>query len=162
MREIAEHEAQRVAQLAIGLDIGLDDVRADAQILGVVGAHRPQPQDLGAGLADDVLRRHDIAERLRHLAPVLVDDEAMGEHRVERRAAARAAAFQQRGLEPAAMLVGAFEIERGRPFQIGALLQHEGMGRAGVEPDVENVVDLLPIGGVVDEAVEEALLARPS
>ncbi len=112
MGEIAEQEAQRVAELAVGLDIGLDDVGADAEILGIVGAHGPEAQDLGAGLADHVLRRHHIAERLRHLAPVLVDDEAVRDHRLVGRAAARAASFQQRGLEPAAMLVGAFEIER--------------------------------------------------
>ena len=56
------------------------------------------------------------------------------------------------------MLVGAFEIERGRPFEIGALLEHEGVGRAGIEPDVENVVDLLPFAGIVDQPCEEALL----
>ena len=37
-------------------------------------AHRdPQPDDLGAALLDDVLRRHHVAERLRHLAPFEVD-----------------------------------------------------------------------------------------
>jgi len=41
MGEIAEQEAQRVPELAIGLHIRLDDVGADAQILGVVGAHGP-------------------------------------------------------------------------------------------------------------------------
>ena len=101
-----------------------------------------------------------VAERLRHLSPVLGHDEAVRQHRVVGRAAARAAAFQQRGMEPAAMLVGAFEIEDGRPFQVRPLLQHEGMRGAGIEPDVEDVVDLLPFGRVVGIA-EEALLARP-
>ena len=36
MGEIAEHEAERVPQLAVGFDIRLDDVLADAQILGIV------------------------------------------------------------------------------------------------------------------------------
>ena len=94
MGEIAEHEAERVPELAVGFDIGLDDVLADAQILGVVGAHGPDPQDLCAGLADHILRRHHIAERLRHFAPVLVHYEAVGDHGVIRRAAARAARFQ--------------------------------------------------------------------
>ncbi len=35
------------------------------------------------------------------------------------------------------------------------VFQHEGVGRAGVEPDVENVVDLLPV--LVGERAEEAL-----
>ena len=81
----------------------------------------------------------------------------MGEHGLVRRAAARAAGLEQRGLEPAAMLVRAFEIERGRPGEVGADLEHEGVGRAGVEPNIEDVVDLLPLCRVVDEAAEEAL-----
>ena len=36
MGEIAEQEAQRVSELAVGLDIGLDDLGADAQVLGIV------------------------------------------------------------------------------------------------------------------------------
>ena len=46
--------------------------------------------DLGAALLDDFLRRDGVAERLRHLAAVDVDHEAVGEHFAERRASARA------------------------------------------------------------------------
>ena len=74
-------------------------------------------------LFDHVLRRGDVAERLRHFAPVLVEHEAVGEHDVERRAAARAAAFQQRGLKPAAMLVGAFEIHHRLVAAVGLALE---------------------------------------
>ena len=104
----------------------------------------------------DLLRRDDVAERLRHLAALLVEREAVGQHGVVGRAAARAAALQQRGMEPAAMLVRAFEIEVGRPLQVGIALQHEGVRRAGVEPDVEDVRDLLVVVGIVLVA-EEAL-----
>src|SRR5262245_11732980 len=55
------------------------------------------------------------------------------------------------------MLVGPFEIERGGPFEIEPLLQNEGVGRARVEPNVENVAGLLPFGGISDEVGEEAL-----
>ena len=91
MGEIAEQIAERIPELAVGFDIGLDDVGTDAQVLGIVGAHGPQPQDLRTRLADHVLRRHHIAERLRHLAPVLVEHEAVRHDRVVRGAAARAA-----------------------------------------------------------------------
>ena len=37
------------------------------------------------------------------------------------------------------MLVRAFEIDVGRPFQVRAVFQREGVGRARVEPDVEDV-----------------------
>ena len=60
VRQRAEHPADGVAQLAIGIDIGLDDFRADAQIFGIVGARHPQAQDVGAVLVDDVLRRDHI------------------------------------------------------------------------------------------------------
>ena len=44
-------------------------------------AHRhPQPEDLGAALLDHVLRRDDVAERLRHLAAFEVDQEAVRQH----------------------------------------------------------------------------------
>ena len=50
---------------------------------------------------------------LGHLAALLVQHKAVGQHALVGRAAARADAFQQRGLEPAAMLVGAFQIKIG-------------------------------------------------
>ena len=93
--------------------------------------HHPQPQDVDAVLVRDLLRRGDVAEGLRHLASLLVHHEAIGQHRLERRHAARADRFQQRRLEPAAMLVGAFQIQIGRPGQ-AARLQHEGVRRAGL------------------------------
>jgi len=157
MREIAEHPAQRVAELAIGIDGGLQDFGTDAQIIGVIGSRDPHPQNIGARLFHHVLRRHHIAERLRHLAAVLVENEAVGEHRVVRRDPARAARFQQRGVEPAAMLVGAFEIHHrvgaavllaanaGEAGEVLGVFEHEGVGRARIEPDVENVVDFFPI-----------------
>jgi hypothetical protein len=37
MGERAEHPAHGVAQLAIGLDEGLEDLLADAQIVGIIG-----------------------------------------------------------------------------------------------------------------------------
>src|SRR5215472_13101719 len=75
-------------------------------------------------------------------------------------------------MKPAAMLVRAFEIhhrigpavllstDAGEARKRLGILEHEGMRRAGVEPDVENVVDLLPV--LVAELAEEALArARP-
>ena len=55
------------------------------------------------------------------------------------------------------MLVGAFEIEVGRPLEVRPLLQHEGVRGAGIEPDVEDVAHLLVGGNVVDQAAEEPL-----
>ena len=96
MMQRAEHPANRIAQLAVGLDGVFEDFRADALVVGVVASGHPQPQDVGAGLLDDRLRLDGIAERLRHFAAVFVLREAVGQHDVERRATAGAAAFQQR------------------------------------------------------------------
>ncbi len=157
MHEVAEQPADGVAQLAVGLDRGLEDFRPDPQVVGIVRRAHPHAQDVGAGRLDHVLRRHRVAERLRHLAPVLVEREAVGQHDVERRDAAGAAAFEQRGVKPAAVLVGALEIhhgvvaavlpaaDAGEGRKALRVLQREGVGRAGVEPDVEDVVDLLPV-----------------
>ena len=76
-----------------------------ADVLAVVDHRHPEPQHVGAALLHHVLRRDGVAERLRHLAALLVDDEAVREHLIERRAAARADADEQRAVEPAAVLV---------------------------------------------------------
>ena len=93
-----------------------------------------------------------VAERLRHLAPVAVDDEAVGQHALVGRRVARADRLEQRGVEPAAVLVGALEVELGRPAQLGARLEHGGVAAARVEPDVEDV-------GLLAEALAAALRA---
>ena len=71
------------------------------------------------------------------------------------------------------MLVGAFQIhhlvdaavafahDAGEAGEMACVAEHVGMGRAGIEPDVENVVDLLVIGRIVvgrEEAPRRALL----
>ncbi len=86
-----------------------------------------------------------LPERLRHLHAVLVEGEAVGHHRVVGRAPPRAAGLEHRGVEPAAVLVGALEVDARRPDAVGAVAQHEGVGRARVEPDVEDVGDDLPV-----------------
>jgi hypothetical protein len=47
------------------------------------------------------------------------------------------------------MLVGAFEIDIGRPFQVRTVFQREGVGAATVEPDIKDVHDLCPLRMVV-------------
>ena len=42
-----------------------------------------------------------------------------------------------------------------KPRKVHGVFQHEGVGRAGIEPDVADVVDLLPF--LVGERAEEAL-----
>ena len=56
--------------------------------------------------------------RLRHLAAFAVDDEAVRQQRLVRRHAVQHARHEQRRVEPAAVLVGAFEIEIGREARV--------------------------------------------
>ena len=136
----AEHPAQRVPELAVGLDRALDDAGPETDVARVVRGRHPQAQDVGAGVLHDVLRRHGVALGLRHLLlALLVEDEAVRQHHVERRPRPRAAALQQRGLEPAAMLVGAFQVhdavlaavaqaaDAGEARKLLGVLQREGM-----------------------------------
>ena len=171
MREGAEHPANRVAQLAIIVADRFQDFGADALIVGVVDAGHPQTQDVGARNADDVLREGLVAERLRHFAAALIEREAVGQHDVKRRATARAAAFQKRGLKPAAMLVRAFEIhdrvfaavdrppDAGQSRKVLGVLEDEGVRRARIEPDFDQVVDLVISRGVVLRPEEPLLRA---
>src|SRR3546814_19711042 len=84
----------------------------------------------------------------------------MGQYRLVRRAAAGAAAFEQARLEPAAMLVAAFEVKVGAvgrsvaadqsgPF---AAFEQEGVGAARIEPDVDDVGDAPVIGRCISVA----------
>ena len=109
----AEHPAHRIAQLAVSLDSVLEDFRPDALVVRIVGGAHPESEDVGAGLRHHLLRLDGVADRLGHLAAVLIKREPVGEHDVEGSAAARAAAFKQRGLKPTAVLVGAFQIHHG-------------------------------------------------
>ena len=157
VRQRAEHPAQPVAQLAVGVDGRLEDLGPNALVLGVVHARHPQAEDVGARLLDDVLRGDDVAERFRHLAPVLGHREAVGQHRVVGRTPARAARFEQGRVEPAAVLVRALQIEVGRPFQVRPPLQAEGVGGTRIEPHVEDVGYHVPARVVVARPEEARL-----
>ena len=148
--ERAEQIAEGVAELAILVGDAAQDLLADAVVLGEVDRQRPQPQDVGAMLLHQVERVDRVAEALGHFHALGIHREAVGQHRVIGRPAAGAAGFEQRRLEPAAVLVRAFEIEVGGPALLGpfAAFEREDMGAAAVEPDVEDVADALIIGGV--------------
>ena len=142
MGERAQHPAQGVAHLAVGLDEGFQDFLADPKVVRIVRGRDPEAQDIRARFLDDALRRRDIAQRLGHFLPLLIEAEAVRQHHVIGRATARAAAFEQRGMEPPPMLVRAFEIHHGvgaavhlavdarKAGEVDRIFQHVGMGRA--------------------------------
>ena len=148
--QIAGHEAERVADLAIGLGELRHDVVRHAHVGRVVLRGDPQTQQVGAPFVADLGGQHDVAQRFRHRPALFVERPAVRQHVSVRRAAVHADADQQRALEPAAILVGAFQIHVGGPGKIGRgrirRIEHGQMRRAGIEPDVENVGFLAPAG----------------
>ncbi len=65
----------------------------------------------------------------------------MGQHLVIRRFLIHRYARQQRRLEPATVLVGALEVQIGRPLQTRRLVQHRFMGHARIEPNIQGISD---------------------
>ena len=96
----------------------------------------------------------------------------MRQHDVEWSASSRSAALEQGGLEPAPMLVRAFEIhhlvgaavdgaaDSRESRKMDRVFQHEGVGRARIEPDLDQIVDLFVVFGLVLLAEEPLLGAR--
>ena len=78
VEQVAGEEAQRVAELAVGLDDAGEDLLAQPDFLAVVHHRRPQADDLGAVLLDHVLRRDGVAEGLRHRPSFAVDAKPCG------------------------------------------------------------------------------------
>ena len=62
---------------------------------------------------------HHIAKRFAHLAALLIEHKAVGEHVLVGRMAGHGDGGEQAALEPAAVLVGALEVEVGREVEGG-------------------------------------------
>ena len=137
--ERAEQEPARVADTPVRIGQAIEDLLGDADVLRIVFCRHPQAQHLGAVLRDQLLGRDRVAARLGHLAAVAVDEEAVREHGAIRRRVARADRLEQRGVEPAAVLVRALEVHVGGPPEIGPRLEHGGVAAPRVEPHVEDV-----------------------
>jgi hypothetical protein len=131
-REAAEEEAHRVAQAPVAVGDALQDLVADAQVGGVVRLRHPEPQDVGAVALHHLLGRDRVARGLRHLVALGVEREAVGQHAPVGRAADGAAGLEHGGMEPAAVLVGAFEVEVGDAVlgPVRAVAEDEGVGGA--------------------------------
>src|SRR3546814_10777884 len=82
---------------------------ADADIVEIISRGDPHAQHVRAAFGDDLQRIADIAQRFGHFTSLLVERQAIGKYGVITCAAAGAEDFAQGGMEPAAMLVGAFE-----------------------------------------------------
>ena len=109
----------------------------------IVGRSHPQAQDIRAILFHYFLREDAVAQGFGHLASLAVHYPAMGNNRPVRRAPSPGDGGQQGGLEPATVLIRAFQIQIGRPVQFFALIAHRRMAHARIKPYVHNVFFLV-------------------
>ena len=143
--QVREQVAAGVADAPVGVNEPVQGLVGDADVLLVVGGGHPHAQDLRAELVDDLLRGDDVADGFRHLAPFGVDHVAVGQDGLVGGHVAGAHRGEQGGMEPAAVLVRAFQVQVGRETGLLALLDDRGIAGAGVEPDVQDVGLALPV-----------------
>src|SRR5450830_559352 len=145
--QVGEQETRGVADPPVGVGAALQDLVGDRHLARVIGRGDPQAHDIGAQGVVDFLRSDHVAQRLGHLATGLVDGETVGQQFAVRRVVVDGATGQQGRVEPAAMLVRAFQVEVGPWTALMAhrvrTAQHVPVGGAGIEPDVEGVADLV-------------------
>ena len=136
---IAQDIADGVTNLAIYLSQLLQDFRGDTDICLIIGGSSPQANDISAILLDNILRNNNIAHGFGHLAAFAVNNIAMSQNGFIRSLTGNGNGGQEGGLEPAAMLVAAFQIHVNGPAQLRTLCSYCHMGGAAVEPNVHDI-----------------------
>src|SRR6267378_798557 len=119
--EIAESEAKGIANLAIGFAELRHHALAHFYVGLVLDGTNPEAKQIRAPLFANFDGVERVAEGLGHWAALFVERPAVGDHATIRRSVAHARGNQQRTVEPAAILIRAFEINVRGP--LGAL-QH--------------------------------------
>ena len=87
-----------------------------------------------------------------------INDETIGDDGLVRSDAADGDADHEAALEPAAMLVGALDIDIGRAIELGVAIQNGDGGGTGVDPDVEGVFAALAALRQADEVAPEGVV----
>ncbi len=139
IRQVAQHIAERVAQLAIRIHQARQNRRRHAHVFVELHRRRPQPQNLRAVILDDGLRLDRVAQRLVHRLAFAIQHPAVQQALPIRRTPPQARAHQQRTVEPAAILIATFQIHVGRPRQAKAIVEHRQVAGSRIEPHIQNV-----------------------
>ena len=137
--EVAEQEAEGVAQLAVVVADALHEVFAGGYVFAEVDGGYPEADDLAAEALGDVDRVDAVAERFGEGAALFVEGPAAGRDHLVGGVVADGDGGEQRGVEPAAMLVAAFGVEVGGGVELGFEVEDGVPACAGFEPDVEDV-----------------------
>ena len=156
--EVAEQNAQRIAQAAVGLGHLLEQVLAEGNFVLPIDRRNPEAHDVGTVLVVEMRGVDRFAGLFRFgfrkLLLVLVDDEAVSHHRLVRSGSAIRDAEHERALEPSAVLVGGFEIEVRRRVELGMLVEHRRVRAAGIDPHIERVAAFFHACGQAETAGE--------
>src|SRR6266849_4725141 len=114
--KVAEREAKRVADFSVGFAELRHYALAHLYVGLVFDGADPKAEEIGAPLFANFNGVERIAERFGHRAALLVERPAVGDDAAIGRSVAHARGNEQRAVEPAAVLIGAFEIDIGRPL----------------------------------------------
>jgi len=140
--EVAESEAERVADFPIGFAELGHDALAHFHVSLILDGSYPEAQQIAAPAFADLDGIERIAKRLGHGAAQFVQRPAVSDHAAIRRGIADPGRDQQGAVKPAAVLIRALKINVCGPLRA---FQHGQVRRAGIEPDIENVVFLAPV-----------------
>ena len=145
--QVAQEVAERIAQLAVGFLQAREDGLGEAHIFVEIDRSRPQAHEIGAVVFDNLFGLDGVAERLVHGAAFAIEHPAVERARAVWRCALESDADQQRAMEPAAVLIAAFDVHIRGPGQFVGGGEHGQVARAGIEPDIQNVGFLAELGG---------------
>ena len=156
--EVAQEVAEGISDFPVYVAHGLDDLVGEAYIALVVHGGNPEAHHVGAVLVNHILGSYYVANRFTHLAAFAVHGEAVGEDCLVGGIAVDGNGAEEGGVEPAAVLVGAFQIEvagifHAFPFLVG-IAEDAVPGGAGVKPYVHNVLFLVEMGAAAVGAFE--------
>src|SRR5664280_1107703 len=147
LAERAEEEAEGVAELAVDLfGEALEQGEAGDDVLAEVDAGDPEADDVATELVHDGDRIDEVAEGFGEGAALLVERPAIGGDGLEGGAVVHSDGAEERGHEPATMLVASLGVEVGAGVWVARGLLHigveveDGVGAGtGLEPYVEDV-----------------------
>ena len=145
--EVSKKNAQRVAEAAIRFGHLFEEVFSKRHLVLPVHRGDPEADNIGTVFVIEMGGIDRLSSllglRLRELLLVLVHHEAVGHHGLVGCHAAPADAEHERALEPAAVLIGGFEVKVGGCVKLGMGFQHRDMRAAGIDPDIKRVATLL-------------------
>lgn len=155
--EVAEEDAQGVADAAVGFGGLLKKFFGKGDFVEVVDGADPKTDEVGAVFVVIMVGGHGLGVFVAALIGFGdffaggVDHKAVGDDGFVRGAATGGDADHQGALEPAAMLVGGFDVEVGRGVESLVAFEHGDAGAAGIDPNVEGVLTATGVVGEVEK-----------